>query len=219
MASAENDRPRDFRFNATRAFLTYPQCGELSKERLLEFLRDERGAAWYCIGLEQHQDGRNHLHAYVEFGSRLHTRDARHFDVDGQHPNIQPVRSANRVIRYVQKGGDYIGNIEPKGSNAVSYGAILQQATGVDDFLQLVVEHHPRDAILNHERLLSFARHRWGEPRTEYIPTYTTFRDHSGLNEWVTRNIEPYVATATASAPVHPNPNLFPPCCAFSNPN
>jgi len=78
-----------FRFNAKRAFLTYPQCGDLTKERLLEFLRDERGALWYCVGLEQHEDGGNHLHAYAEWADRLDVRDERHFDVAGQHPNVQ----------------------------------------------------------------------------------------------------------------------------------
>ena len=178
-----------FRFNAKRAFLTYPRSGDLTKESLLEFLRDERGALWYCVGLEQHEDGGNHLHAYAEWADRLDVRDERHFDVAGQHPNVQSVRNRASVLKYVQKGGDYIGNCEATSSTTTRYGSIIEQSTGVDDFLARVVQHHPRDAVLHLERVRSFAEWRFREERAPYVPSYTSFVEPAGLLHWVETNL------------------------------
>ena len=178
-----------FRFNAKRAFLTYPRSGDLTKEQLLEFLRDERGALWYCVGLEQHEDGGNHLHAYAEWTDRLDVRDERHFDLAGQHPNVQSVRNRASVLKYVQKGGDFIGNCEATSSTTVRYGSIIEQSNGVDDFLARVVQHHPRDAVLHLERVRTFAEWRFREERAPYIPSYTTFAIPSGVSDWVEANL------------------------------
>lgn len=179
-----------FRFNAKRAFLTYPRSGDLTKEQLLEFLRDERGCLWYCVGLEQHEDGGNHLHAYAEWADRLDVRDERHFDLAGQHPNVQSVRNRASVLKYVQKGGDYIGNCEATSSTTVRYGSIIEQSRGVDDFLARVIQHYPRDAVLHLERVRSFAEWRFREERTPYIPSYTTFALPSGVSDWVGTNLD-----------------------------
>jgi len=179
-----------FRFNAKRAFLTYPRTGDLSAERLLSFLRDDRGAAWYCVALEQHEDGGNHLHAYAEWTGRLDVRDERHFDLDGCHPNIQSVRNRTSVLKYVQKGGDYIGNCETSSSTTTRYGELIERATGAADFLGLVVQHHPRDAVLHLERVQQFADWRWAAERPEYVPSYTTFTEPRGLSDWKNLNME-----------------------------
>lgn len=179
-----------FRFNAKRAFLTYPRSGDLTKEQLLEFLRDERGCLWYCVGLEQHEDGGNHLHAYAEWADRLDVRDERHFDLAGQHPNIQSVRNRASVLKYVQKGGDYIGNCEATSSTTTRYGSIIEQSTGVDDFLARVVQQYPRDAVLHLERVRHFAEWRFREERAPYIPSYEGFVVPSGVSDWVETNLQ-----------------------------
>lgn len=178
-----------FRFNAKRAFLTYPRCGELTKERLLDFLRDDRGASWYCISLEQHEDGGNHLHAYCEWLERLDVRDERHFDVDGQHPNIQSVRNRASVLKYVQKGGDYIGNCEGTSSTTVRYGAIIAESTGAEDFLERVIQHYPRDAVLHLERVQQFAQWKWQPEQPTYLPEFTEFDVPGVMSDWVNDNL------------------------------
>jgi len=186
-----------FRFNAKRAFLTYPRCEPLTKERLLEFLRDDRGAGWYCVGLEQHEDGGNHLHAYAEWPERLDVRDERYFDVDGQHPNVQPVRNRASVLKYVQKGGDYDGNCEATSSTTVRYGELIANSGGRRDFLESVVQHYPRDAVLHLERVREFAEWRWPEERVAYIPSYTTFDEPVELTDWKNSAITNEVGPAT----------------------
>lgn len=178
-----------FRFNAKRAFLTYPRSGDLTQQQLLEFLRDERGCVWYCIGLEKHADGGNHIHAYAEWAERLDVRDERYFDVAGHHPNVQPVRNRASVLKYCQKDGDYIGNCEASSSTTTRYGAIIEQSTGIDDFLARVVQHHPRDAVLHLERVRTFAEWRFREERAPYIPSYTSFAVPTGVSTWVDENL------------------------------
>jgi len=178
-----------FRFNAKRVFLTYPRSGDLTKEQLLEFLRDERGSLWYCVGLEQHEDGGNHLHAYAEWADRLDIRDERHFDLAGQHPNVQSVRNRASVLKYVQKGGDYIGNCEATSSTTTRYGSIIEQSTGVDDFLARVIQHDPRGAVHNFERVRHFAEWRFREERAPYLPSYESFIVPTGLSDWVNDNL------------------------------
>jgi len=174
-----------FRFNAKRAFLTYPRSGGLTKERVLEFLRDDRGAAWYCVGLEQHEDGGDHLHAYAEWVDRINVRDATHyFDVDGHHPNFQPVRNKAHVLAYVQKGGDYCGNMAAEGGASSRYGDIVADATGARDFLERVIQHHPRDAVLHLERIKYFAAKRWPKESVGHVPRFTEFEEPLALKQW-----------------------------------
>jgi len=190
---APPNRPVNGRLNAKRFFLTYAQCGELSKERLADFLLALGGVTGYTVGLEQHEGGGNHLHAYVEFGDRLDSRDMGYFDVDGRHPNISAVRNAANVINYCQKEGDFIGNVSAEGSTTIKYGEILQLATGQDDFLDLVGRHYPRDSVLYHGRLLEYAEWRWGDKPVEYAPTHTSFVEPDGLAEWRAVNMESQV--------------------------
>jgi len=178
-----------FRFNAKRAFLTYPRTGDLAAQSLLDFLRDTRGAIWYCVALEQHEDGGNHLHAYAEWAERLDVRDERYFDLDGCHPNIQSVRNRTSVLKYIQKGGDYIGNCETSSSTTTRYGELIERATGASDFLGLVVQHHPRDAVLHLERVQQFAEWRWSKERVEYVSPYETFLEPGQLTEWKNTNL------------------------------
>jgi len=182
--------PNDFRLSAKRVFLTYPQCGELSKERLEVFIRDDRHALWYCIGLEQHEDGGNHLHAYVEFADKLNVRDAKYFDVDGKHPNIQPVRKPAAVLRYVQKGGDFIGNCEALSKTRIAYGEIINSCSNAGEFLAGVVENHPRDAALHYGQLRTFADNWFPQARPRYVPKHTQFNIPSGVLDWVIQDLE-----------------------------
>jgi len=206
--------PPAFRFNAKRVFLTYPQCGDLTSARLCEYLRDTRGAAWYCVGLEQHEDGGNHLHAYAEWLHRLDVREATYFDVDGQHPNIQSVRNKTHVLKYVQKAGDYVGNCEVPSSTTVGYGDLIRQSGGVREFLEGVVQQHPRDAVLHWQRIQEFARDRWPEERAEYVPAFTEFAEPAILKQWRDEEFikvigNPWAAYTAAGLGSNPSARVF----------
>lgn len=98
-----------FRFQGKYAFLTYAQADGLSKDAIVWALRDKVPApeAW-AVGEEEHQDGGKHFHAIVRYAQRVDIRDARFWDVDGFHPNVQSARAWKQVLQYCIKGGDYI---------------------------------------------------------------------------------------------------------------
>lgn len=178
--------PPNFRINAKRYFLTYPQCGELTRESVRDMLVSTHGAQYYCVARESHSDGNYHIHAYGEWCGPFSSRDVRIFDVDGCHPNIQPVRSTKRVLEYILKDdGDAISNVQPMdGGGRVSYGTILGEANSRDDFLARVASSHPRDYVVFHQRLREFCDARYPEERVEYVPRWTEFDEPAGLREW-----------------------------------
>lgn len=169
-----------FRFNAKRIFLTYPQCGDLTKETVYEFLC---GLGARCVvGAESHGDGGRHLHAYGEWESKYHTRDPRKFDVNGQHPNIQPVRNRNAVVDYVKKEGDYCGNLEADGH--VGRYADLVEATSREEFWTLVTAKYPRDYVLALDKLQAFCEHKFGHRTEDYVGRFSRFRETDELKGW-----------------------------------
>lgn len=176
----------NFRFNAKRVFLTYPQCGDLSRESVRDLLVSTHGAQYYCVARESHRDGNNHIHAYGEWASAFSTRDVRIFDLDGHHPNIQPVRSSRRVLEYIQKAdSDVLANVESLDGGRVHYGSILAEAESRDDFLARVAERYPRDYVLSHGRLREFCDAKYPAPRVEYVPRYNEFANEPAeLGEW-----------------------------------
>lgn len=104
--------------DATRLFLTYPKCS-LSKERLAELLQTRVGDKFKGLRVchELHEDGTDHLHCLLLLKDSLRTRDARYFDFEGYHPNVQPARSGQAVKDYVAKGGDFldVGDLKCRG--------------------------------------------------------------------------------------------------------
>lgn len=102
-----------FRLQTNRVFLTYPQAS-CSKQGLFEFLSsldsagDGQGipVARCLVAQEPHEDGGIHFHCYIEFNRKIDVRNERLFDFEGNHPNIQKVRSKPNVIEYCTKHDD-----------------------------------------------------------------------------------------------------------------
>jgi len=150
-----------FRFNAKKLFVTYPQANELSIERVRDFYV-ELGCTYYTIGQEVHADGDKHFHGFIEWSNVFDTRDERKFDIDGQHPNVQSARNASHVYQYCIKGGDFISNRQcpPAETNRRKFNDVVDAETA-DAFWTMMREEHPRDYILNHERLEYYAAKRY----------------------------------------------------------
>ena len=96
---------KDFRFNASSVFLTYPQCPE-SIHTCMDFLKT-KGVKCMVVSKEKHKDGNPHLHAYVEFKKKQDTRNVRFFDLNGHHPYITRPISKYYVLLYVTKKKDF----------------------------------------------------------------------------------------------------------------
>lgn len=203
----------NFTFDGQLAFLTYPQCGDLSRERVRDFLVQQLGAEQFCIARELHADGNPHIHAVVRWGRRRRLVGANCFDVGDCHPNVQRPASLARTLAYVRKSDDQVLDSEPplqsEGGRSDVYGSILADAESPSDFLARVGEHRPRDLVLYLERLQAFCRWKWPEESESYRGrTRGEFRELPVMTDWVKEN----VSNRSGGAPV---PSL--PSCVISS--
>lgn len=196
-----------FRFDAKNVFLTYPNSGGLTKERLRDFFVERLGARWYHIGHERHSDGRPHLHAYVGWDGRHRARGATHFDVDGQHPNVTIPRDRRAVVEYVGKGGDVLTNIDLRDFDGDNTGtarwAELLSLPTKRAFMEGVARVDPRAYILQHERVEYFCEKKYGRDGHEYTGRHRgDFIEPEELTRWVEEHYE--VRAGGAPEPLPP---------------
>jgi len=174
--------------HAKRFFLTYAQTGETTKEELRDFLVGDKGAQFFVIGKETHEDGGYHIHAYVVYEKQKRVRDARYFDYNGLHPNIQTVRDPKKCQEYCIKDGEYIANMDLV-SGKRTYGDIIKGCSDAQEFLVQVEEHYPRDMVLYFDRISTYADHKWPKKSQRNVVEYTEFVVPDGLGEWAEENI------------------------------
>lgn len=184
-----------FRHDSKNVFLTYPNCGPLSKERLRDFLTLELGARWFFIALELHADGRPHLHAFARWHGRFASRDARVFDCDGQHPNISVPRSTADVIRYCAKDGDILENCagEPfakDNKRTCDWTTAIEEPTK-RAFMARVASIDPRAYVVMHQQIEYYADKKYGDKAGEYTGRVRgNFTEPPMLTNWVENNYE-----------------------------
>ena len=76
-------------------------------ERLEQKWKDDLKG--YIVCEEQHKDGTPHLHVYLQFHDRIHTRQLDYFDfIADKHGNYQVAKSQRGSVDYVTKAGNYI---------------------------------------------------------------------------------------------------------------
>lgn len=91
-------------------FCTWPQC-PIGKNACLEELKTKFAIEEYVICEEIHEDGHEHLHAFIKLKSKVRFKSGL-FDVQGYHGNYQPAKSWRAVVQYVKKDGNFISNID-----------------------------------------------------------------------------------------------------------
>lgn len=93
--------------DAVTFFLTYPQS-DFDHDTVHNALQLVKPVVWARVARERHEDGNWHIHAIVRFGARVRgSTNARIFDIEGRHPNIQVPRRIKDVLEYCAKDGDY----------------------------------------------------------------------------------------------------------------
>ena len=105
----EKQKPKKFRLNARKLYLTYPKCNldlklvlELLKEKLSnQIIKD------YLIVKELHKDGSYHLHAYIKLHKPINTYNCNYldlkYDITQYHGNYQSAKNPNYIIQYLLK--------------------------------------------------------------------------------------------------------------------
>jgi hypothetical protein len=185
-----------FRFQARYALLTYPQCGNLDPFAVVNHLA---GLGAECIvGRENHADGGLHLHAFVDFGSRYRTSNARAFDVEGCHPNVSPSRGTPEDgFDYAIKDGDVVaGGLErPAGGRVDATGGVwadIINAKDKSEFWSLCESLAPRALVTQFTQLRAFADWKFPEVRVPYETPSGIVIDTSWvveLDSWVQDNL------------------------------
>lgn len=150
----------NYRFAAIRAFATYSDVGELTKEDVYYTIEERYPLTRYCLSEEIHPStGGRHIHALFEFQRKIDTTDPSWMDVnDGSkqyHPNIQPVKRGEvnftNIFNYcLKEDPNPYTNIEIP----MSWAEILDNATNGEEYLRLVRKHKPADyckQLKNHE--------------------------------------------------------------------
>lgn len=174
-----------FRFHAKNLFVTYPQCNDLSKEHVRSFFQDELLCSQYTIGLEQHLDGGNHIHALITWNQVFDTTDQRKFDINGHHPNIQPGRSPKAIDAYVRKQGDYITNRTDLDLQKKRRYQELLECQDAETFWTKVKKDFAQDYVLRLSQLEYMAHKHFKKTITEYVSPYTDFVVTPDIERWL----------------------------------
>lgn len=182
-----------FRLQSKHLFLTYPQCN-LDKQDVLDQLRTKLlryNPIYILVGREKHESGDPHLHSYVHLGLRPDIRSSTFLDLTSTevvfHGNYQAARRPVSTIAYCEKEGDTIEYGSRDGdSRPCGWGSLITSATTADEFQQLVLQHYPRDAVLNSDRIRAFANEHYGRRQhTDYQPEFTSFTIPTPLQQWL----------------------------------
>lgn len=193
--------PSHFDFRSKRVFLTYPRSDGLTRELIRNKLI-ELGVQYYIVGREQHADGGTHFHAYGEWIATFRTQAKRAFDISGYHPNIQSVRVARNVMRYICKEDtDPLTNMQLP-NDKPSFREVYMANTETE-FWELARAADPRAFILQHERLEYFARKRFKSEREQHIES-RAFSIPTELREWVFLNVQNPQPVSGPTGPQYP---------------
>jgi len=163
-----------FHLNCRYALVTYPQCGDLQPQRLVEHFAALGSDV--IIGREDHADGGTHLHVFADFKRKFRSRQTSILDVDGHHPNISPSKGTpEKGYDYAIKDGDIVGGTlarpEPRragnGSTSDKW-TIITNATTRDEFWKLAHELDPKSAVCSFNQLQKWCDWRFAPVRPTY---------------------------------------------------
>lgn len=176
--------PKKFKVSSKKFWLTYARCSE-DKMALFAFLQESFGALKrYCIVQETHQDDALHLHAVVEFVSKVDSRNVRVFDFASCHPNIQTLRTEKEFqTKYnycLKEDVSPLSNIEE---------AVAKRDQMALDFLEIgptreLIKKHPA-IIFQNINNLKLWRNVWlasQAPKVKYLPKQRHWWIHGPSN-------------------------------------
>lgn len=154
-----------FTYNARYFLVTYAQCGDLDPWAVNDHFASL--GAECIVARESHADEGTHLHAFVDFGRKFRSRNARKFDVDGRHANIAPSKGKPEIgYDYAIKDGDVVagGLARPSVDGAVSNGDKWSEIVGAESeqlFWEAVERLDPKALCTNYGNLRKFADWRY----------------------------------------------------------
>lgn len=200
-----------FRLDCQYWFVTFSQCN-VAKDDIITHIvcrHASRTPEWIRVVRERHDDGGFHIHAVINWGSRLCTRDQRFLDYTDSagtiyHPKLEPARSVPKALQYVAKEDDEpydYGEVpdadaSKPDSRADMARRALSTATTEDELLSFVREADPLhyvEKIFQWERV---AKKIFAIPEAEPDPVETRPFDniHPEIQEWLDEEFDPQVS-------------------------
>lgn len=131
-----------FKFDSQYCFLTYAQSN-LSHEQIYQHLSSIAPVIWARVCTEQHSTEGSHQHCVAKWDKRVQSRRSDFLDVNGRHPNIQPVRSVAKSLEYVAKDGQFtdFGNVPSNtGKRTIDEALALAGSTNEAEYLRACIE-------------------------------------------------------------------------------
>lgn len=131
----------NFRFANQKTLFTY--SGHIAKD-LIRDLFDCFDAKLVEIAHETGATGYLHTHVYVDFGKRYETRNSRHFDIEGVHPNIKKVLTKEHFENIMA----YLAKEDPENAHLLKPKClfdVISQMDNIHDAMRLV--RSPGEAV------------------------------------------------------------------------
>lgn len=200
------------RFAARYFLFTFAQSGyDWPYERFVELIENAGGK--HHLSRERHEDGGYHFHCFVDFERKFDFENVHRFCVGPPqddpsrkcpvktHCNILPItRTPFNAWDYTSKYGDVVStNCErprARGPNVTRddlwTGSLAQ--TDKTQFLKDVSSHSPRDFVLFHSQIQSFADSKWNSisaklPRVEEDGIFIHWERYPEARRWVLENL------------------------------
>lgn len=131
-----------FRISAKGFFVTFPRCN-LDKETVITTLRGYfQDIEYIIVAHELHEDEGDHLHCLIIFENTKNLKNARAFDIDDFHPNIQSIKKPNDCLKYVTKDNDFI----EWGTKPLKY---FREKTPGENIFDMMISCNSKDELLS----------------------------------------------------------------------
>lgn len=199
----ETRRKNQYLLRQKYILLTYSQVNEdeFHWENIVAIVFKHGGKC--RIGRELHKDGGVHYHAFCVKDKRFITRSPQAFDVDGHHPNIEPIkRTPHRAWAYVSKDGEVVhddipeppaGRSKLRNKQDEVYHLALQRSHTAGQFINTIIEGDTRRAVGAFGNIYSFANWRYPPTRgPRFAPPEGFEFELSGypdIANWKQRNV------------------------------
>lgn len=148
---AKSQEPRGFLLKARHLFLTYPK-NDGNKNKLLEMLLNklENKVVLYAVcSNEKHEDGTNHLHAYVQLREQTCFKNPNCLDFNGKHGDYKTAFKPVECRDYVMKDGDYVEYGEFKTETDRKREKMLEKHEMTKEHNKLVLENKVHELVDN----------------------------------------------------------------------
>lgn len=190
-----------FRMQSKSFYLTFPQCGAVTKEQAFERIVGKFGDSveWLVVGAEKHVSGDPHLHVALQCKETQNIGKEDYFDfVCGKHGNYQVMKNKSKCVAYCVKDGDFLergidARKLAKGKAKV-YEEIGKRCLEGASFDDLCSEGFLSACVQNKKKIEDFIAYATVRRMRTLLSPWTTVRTSSveamGIASWLNQSVK-----------------------------